>query len=218
MPDQQFCLAWANQSWTGIWHGAPGRTLVEQTYPGPESDRAHFGALLLALGDPRYLRVGGRPLLYIFRPEDLPDPAGFVQRWRGMASAAGSGGLYLVAEVSDLLGEGPRYHDYIRHGFDAGVYVRIPGERTPSALLAMRARRKLRGGPEVYRSARHLPPPPPTLPEALHPCIYPNWDNTPRSGRAGVVLRGSSPERFRGHLRERWRGRARPPRVSTSSS
>jgi len=38
-PDFPFCLCWANQSWTGIWHGAPRRTLIEQTYPGPEDHR-----------------------------------------------------------------------------------------------------------------------------------------------------------------------------------
>ena len=32
-PDFPFCLCWANQTWTGIWHGAPDRILIEQTYP-----------------------------------------------------------------------------------------------------------------------------------------------------------------------------------------
>src|ERR1700730_1489214 len=30
-PDFPFCLGWANQSWTGIWHGAADRVLIEQT-------------------------------------------------------------------------------------------------------------------------------------------------------------------------------------------
>ena len=34
-PDFPFCLGWANQTWTGIWHGAPQHVLIEQTYPGP---------------------------------------------------------------------------------------------------------------------------------------------------------------------------------------
>jgi lipopolysaccharide biosynthesis protein len=33
-PNYPFCLAWANQSWSGVWHGNPKRVLVEQTYPG----------------------------------------------------------------------------------------------------------------------------------------------------------------------------------------
>jgi hypothetical protein len=34
-----------------------------------------------------------------------------------------------------------------------------------------------------------------------HPCLIPNWDNTARSGRNGLVLRGSSPELFRRQIR-----------------
>ena len=31
--------------------------------------------------------------------------------------------------------------------------------------------------------------------------MYPNWDNTPRSGRRGLVITDSSPARFRRHVR-----------------
>src|SRR5579871_2769802 len=47
-PDFPFCIAWANQTWSGIWHGAPNRILIEQTYPGPDDDRRHFAHLLRA--------------------------------------------------------------------------------------------------------------------------------------------------------------------------
>lgn len=201
-PDFPFCLAWANQTWTGAWHGAVDKVLLEQRYPGEDDERAHFETLLPAFRDPRYLRIDDKPLFYVFRPEELPDPAGFVGRWQALARQAGLGGLYLAAEVSDLLGGGPRYLDYRRVGFDAGVYVRIPASRSAPALLGMRLRRKLRGGPEVYPHARHLPRPPSSLARPLHPCVYPNWDNTPRSARRGVVLTASSPQRFRQHLSE----------------
>lgn len=200
-PNHPFALAWANQTWTGIWHGAPGRILVEQTYPGKEDDQAHFQVLLRAFTDPRYLKVGGRPLFYVFRPEQLPDAAAWTARWQAMARAEGLPGLYLVAEVSDLLGAGPVFTDVRSEGFDAGAYVRIPAARDTRSMLGMRARRKLRGGPEVYRHARDLPKPPLELAdERLHPCVYPNWDNTPRSGRRGVVLSQSTPDVFRRHV------------------
>src|SRR5699024_10351921 len=31
--------------------------------------------------------------------------------------------------------------------------------------------------------------------------IYPGWDNSPRSGRGSVILHGSTPEKFRPHVR-----------------
>lgn len=199
-PDFGFALAWANQTWSGVWHGAPDRILLEQTYPGPDDDRAHFETLLPAFEDPRYVRVDGRPLFYVFRPEQLPDPAAFVDRWQGMAADAGLGGLYLVAELSDLLGAGPIFPDPFAAGFDAGVHVRIPVDTSRRNVVLMRAARKL-GLPEIYPYARRpVPRPRSTLRRPVYPCVYPNWDNTPRSGRRGLVAHGSSPERFRVHV------------------
>ena len=36
-PSFPFCLAWANQSWTGIWYGNPKSVLIEQKYPAPRT-------------------------------------------------------------------------------------------------------------------------------------------------------------------------------------
>jgi lipopolysaccharide biosynthesis protein len=201
-PDFPFCLAWANQTWSGIWHGAPDQVLIEQTYPGQDDDERHFRHVLPAFRDSRYLRVDGKPLFYVFRPELLPDAAAFVERWQSLASDAGLGGLYLVAEVSDLLGQGPVYSSAGRDGFDAGVYIRLPARPGAFATLKMRATRKLLRWPEHYRYASSpLAAPPSLVGETIHPCVYPNWDNTPRSGRRGLVLTHSSPESFRIHVR-----------------
>ena len=35
-----------------------------------------------------------------------------------------------------------------------------------------------------------------------YPCVLPNWDNTPRCGKRGLVLTGSTPELFQMHLRQ----------------
>ncbi|WP_202613629.1 glycoside hydrolase family 99-like domain-containing protein [Ornithinimicrobium cerasi] len=198
-PSFKFCLAWANQSWTGAWHGAHGRVLRAQRYLGREDEQAHFASVLPAFRDERYLRVDERPVFYVFRPEELPDAAGFVDHWQGLARAAGLPGLYLVAEVSDLVGAGPRYDNHEADGFDAGVYMRLPARTDGLARLRMRATRKvLGGGPEIYKyeESASLPPSGRYL-----PCVYPNWDNTPRSGRRGLVLTGSHPDRFEVGLR-----------------
>lgn len=200
-PAVKFCLGWANQTWTGIWHGAANRVLREQTYPGPEDDKAHFDTIVAAFRDERYLRIGGRPVFYVFRPEELPDAAAFVDRWQAMARAAGLDGLFLVAEASDLLGAGRRYTAHKEDGFDAAVYVRLPARRTRADVLRMRVRRKF-GGPEVYPYA--VDPDlwaPVREDETLLPSIYPNWDNTPRSGARGLVLAGASPSAFADNLR-----------------
>lgn len=203
-PNHSFCLAWANQTWAGTWHGADRRILIEQTYPGPEDDKAHFAHILPAFRDPRYFRVNGKPLFYIFCPQDLPDPKAFAQRWRDMAEKAGLGGIYLVAEMSDLTGSGPKAQTPDVYGFDAAVYVRLPAEITPFSRFKMRCGRRLLKWPEIYNYSDTLPPLPANLSSRndIFPCVYPNWDHSPRTGRRGVVVNGAHPEKFGRHMRE----------------
>jgi hypothetical protein len=112
-----------------------------------------------------------------------------------MARAAGLEGLYLVAEASDLLGAGTRYRDAAADGFDASVYMRLPAKVTPTTRFRMRAMRKLLRGPEVWPYSDAIIDDYPRG-EGVQPCVYPNWDNTPRAGRRGLVVRGATPDRF----------------------
>ncbi len=191
-PDFPFCVAWANQTWSGIWHGAPDRVLIEQTYPGPEDDLEHFSYLRQAFEDPRYVRIADRPLLFVYQPGGLPDPARFVERWQKMAHDAGLGGLYLVAS----LGESD-YASHVEDGFDAAVYFHLPfgrdwATRVRERMLATGLAR----GPKRYPYSEAPVTPPSSLGGRIFPSVYPNWDNTPRLGRRGFVAEGSTPERF----------------------
>lgn len=200
-PEFPFALAWANQTWSGIWHGAPDKILLEQTYPGPEDHRAHFAHILSALTDPRYVTVDGKPVFYVFRPEQLPNAREFVDLWQQLARAAGLPGLYLMAEAADLLGQGAKYTSGRADGFDATVYMRLPAETSRVSVLRMRAMRKV-GLPEIYPySSTPMPVPDDERMGTILPTVYPNWDNSPRSGAQGLVLHGSTPELFRAHVR-----------------
>lgn len=195
-PAFPFFLGWANDSWTGVWYGAPRRMLIEQTYPGDEDDRAHFAALVAAFRDQRYVRRDGRPVLLVFRPERLPEPARFVDRWQALARAAGLPGLYLVAHLFRR----PAYRSHAADGFDAGVYVDFPFSR--SILTRARefaASRQPVFGPCRFPYATTIARPA-DVTGVVHPCAIPNWDNTPRAGRGGTVALGSAPGLFRRQL------------------
>lgn len=203
-PDFPFCLCWANQTWTGIWHGAPDRVLIEQTYPEVEDHRKHFNTLLKAFMDRRYVTVDGKPLFLIYRPYDeIPEVQKVTDFWREMALKSGLKGLYLAGISWD------RNWVPQEHGFDACIKKRFfpprpwVSRRRPIKWL-IRWYQVKTCKPTIYSYKKILSE---LLEEKIpnvenYPCVFPNWDNTPRSGENGVVFHGSTPELFRFHFKK----------------
>jgi hypothetical protein len=217
-PDFPFCLAWANQSWSGIWHGNPKSVLIRQEYPGADDEAAHFAWALSAFRDPRYMRVNGKPIFVVYAPHDLPSTSGFVGHWRRLALEASLPGLYIVA-VSTAYDAGiDLYRNPILDPFDAVTpltpqdFLDGPGRRSRTDLRRRWRERdfgsKLKRWTEKYRRparfdyGRVVELALETLPDTPQflPCVLPNWDNTPRSGARGVVFENATPELFARYL------------------
>ncbi len=196
-PDFPFCIAWANASWTGIWYGAPGRTLVEQTYPGVDDHERHFHSILPTLSDPRYMRVDDKPLLLIFQPLEIPDVRKFCDLWRNLAARAGLPGIHLV-------GFGQERFSPANFGFDGSV-LHVPrlNPLSEGHYGTHRLWHRLLGLPAIYSYRRYVERGFPHVESHLdYPVAVSNWDNTPRAGRRGSVLHGSTPKLFARHLRD----------------
>jgi len=205
-PHFPFCVCWANQSWTGIWHGSPDRLLIEQTYPGIDDHRSHFEYLLPAFYDKRYVTVEGKPVFVIFKPFEIPELRKTMDLWKEMAIRAGLPGLYLIGTLSP--NEWSRW-DPKSMGFDASITPRLPprikrvSKRHPIKYLGNIMRKK-RGIPTIYDHSKILQDilPRENLNGRDYPCVIPNWDNTPRSGSNGLVLHNSCPELLRIQIRK----------------
>jgi len=195
-PDFPFCLCWANETWSGVWHGAENRVLIEQTYPGAEDDQRHFDSLLPAFNDRRYMKVDGKPIFVVYRPFKITDTKATIARWREMAARAGLSGIYFVGVCS---ADQPNPEDF---GFDASIYnanapLRAWGSwKNPVTLFKHAAYRRL-GVPTIHdyeKSIKYFLPD--ALPATRYPSVINSWDNTPRSGMRGLVLTGATPQLY----------------------
>lgn len=211
-PDFPFCLCWANENWSRTWDGEGRQMLMEQRY-SPEDDRAHFRELLRYLGDERYIRVHGKPLLIVYRALNLPDPAQTAQRWRDMAKAEGLGGLYLayveVTNSDKVWKRVPGFDAAVEFAPDWGVLPeplpmlgRHPVQRIAAKLgLGEGAL----GRDLVYSydalAANMLAKP--AVDYTRFPCVTPRWDNTARRRSGARIFKGSTPESY-----EAWLGQA----------
>ena len=100
-----------------------------------------------------------------------------------------------------------------RGRFDASVYIAAAGAAPTRDVAADAGRRRNAPRPRSTRYAGTRSRCPPARPRHVLPGVYPNWDNTPRSGSRGLVLtarrrRSSAPHVARGG------GRAAGPPVT----
>ena len=206
-PDFPFCLAWANETWTGKWHGAPDRVLIEQTYPGEEDYKAHFLDVLPAFLDERYLCVASKPIFVIYNLKPIEEINQFIRCWRGLAKEHKLPGIYFI-------GMGFPEFNYDNLDMDGIInnsfFSTLDKLKRLQMSLTQKITQKLRGK-IPYRIYSRFPRYPRIFDyeeyinagfenlqttKVQFPLIYSNWDNTPRSGHLGVVLHGSSPELF----------------------
>lgn len=197
-PDFPFCVCWANESWTRRWDGLDEEVLIQQRYDGVEPED-FLRDLLPALRDPRYLRVNGRPLLLVYRPEAIPDIARWTERWRRFAAAEGLGDLYLC-RVHAFSQDAP---DTI--GFDAAVEFPPLGGLLEKTLLDPAEVSALAGSGFAglmadYRRFAALAAAAPAPSFRRFRGVMPSWDNTPRRGNRALLFRGATPDDYEAWL------------------
>ena len=217
-PDFPFCLGWANHSWYAkTWNkDTKDKLLIEQTYPGMNDAKAHFDYLLKAFNDSRYLKIDGKPYLFIFDPKSLPDQ--YVSLFDKWSKENGFPGLYLVANISPF----DNKDEFIKRGYSAVVVNRV----SKSTLTSRDIRKKkisdiLRKNTvfnfcldlriKLLKSAK----PSPVIvdfndyysflitdqdrEDDVIPQIVPQWDHTPRSGVNGLAWVNTCPSLFYKH-------------------
>lgn len=200
-PDFPFCLAWANQSWRGNWHGlSNNKTLIEQTYPGEEDYRHHFYNMLTVFNDDRYITVDGRKLFLIFQPMDIPDNKKLIDCWQNLAQKEGLNGFYFVAMHMHA------DWDYVTNGYDAIVQALNPWDKyvlPVNQQLFTKIKNKLglaieaSTGPRQVSYSKFVEDYIQTTTHTKEfPLLFGDWDNTPRSGKDGWLFNDFSLELF----------------------
>jgi len=205
-PDFPFCLAWANETWSGIWHGAPERVLIEQTYPGIDDYINHFNSNLEAFLDKRYIKINDRCIFYIYCPFKIPNFKIFVDCWNDLAKKNGLNQLFFIARVNDKI----EASKALELGFDA-VQTNWLGEamsRTNSIKDYWNrfSRKVLKNSWNLdiwdYSKLSPYLISPLDKQKEYFPTILAGWDNSPRSNKRGRILTNFTPTNFDIHVKQ----------------
>jgi hypothetical protein len=194
----RFALCWANEPWTRRWDGLESEVLIPQQLTRGWEHR-YYADIRSALFDPRYITVGGKPLLMVYRLDLVPDLPGAVRAWRHLAKEDGLPRLHVLgvlpsrdfgsvdasalAELDGLVAFPP----------GSGVHLQSLMDHIPNGSAGL--------GGEVFAydsAARFVEP---SVPEGyrgpVHPTVFPGWDNTARRGVDAYLFHGANPLAFR---------------------
>lgn len=211
-PDFPFCLGWANHSWYAKnWNTkdtkGKDRLLIEQTYPGEDDIRMHYEYVLKAFKDPRYIKVDNKPFFMIFIAKDIPN--NFIPLWNKWAKEDGFDGIYFVGNVNAE----ESASDYTKKGFSAVIKDRMKAQRDADSIrkhislsrIGRKFRNRLFNYPYLIYSYKECIEVFTDLSddsqEDVIPNLIPRFDHSPRSGKYGYIIKGSTPQLFYKHAK-----------------
>lgn len=190
--EMPFCLCWANENWTRRWDGSEDEVIIAQDFE-PEYRSKIINDMMPFFNDSRYIRVGDRPLLLIYRPDIIPDLAETVSGWRAAAKEKGLD-LYIAACLTFGL------QDPMQYGFDGGVEFPPHGTNSPDITDAIEWTEPFEGKAYSYAEMVRNEIAKPEYRFPTFRCAMPGWDNTPRRGPKGHLFYGATPGQFEGWL------------------
>lgn len=189
------------------------KILIQQTHPPTkESWKKHYDYLIKAWTDPRAIKVDGKPVFVIYRPQYIDKIDEMLAYWRALALKDGLLGLYFIFQKPYEL-----YNNNCLNSFDAQFQfqpseavpspsqrqsvllkvVRSLSERYQIILRGLRAQfvKKLKfyDYDEVWQQIVEI-----SEDDRLttYPGAFVDWDNTSRYKKRAIIFKGATPRKF----------------------
>jgi len=194
--DLPFCLCWANENWTRSWDGGDSDIILAQQH-SPEDDINFIKDIVPALQDKRYIRVNGKPLLIVYRPGLLPDPAATAQRWRDYTIGIGLGDLHIVSAATF------GFEDFASIAYDG--LVQFPPHNIQATDITSTVdllNSNFSGYVYDFEEFRAQAIKGLSGKQHVFPCVMMNWDNEARKPGRGFTFVGGSPKNYKAWLKQ----------------
>lgn len=201
--DFNYCLCWANEQWARTWDGKDGQVLMPQVFGGKDDWENHFNYLYTYFQDERYIKINNMPMLYVYSASRIPQFDEMMEYWNKKALEKGFDGIYLVEFISTVNPNAvskysqavtefePMYTNRFGISFFKKIYRGTCKKLKITEYLdydkiwqSLLKRNRVYGDRSIIQG------------------LFTHWDNTPRKGRAGTILKGGTPEKFENYFRK----------------
>ncbi len=214
-----FCLCWANEPWTKAWVSKDDEILIDQEYGSYAEWENHFNYLLQYFKDSRYITNNGKPLLVIYRPNQIENLNQMLDYWQELSKRNGLTGIEFAYQQIDF--DLQKNSDTSRFSYNIefqpiyaledinnnvqkitrilkkiDCFLKYILKVNLSNVFIKQVRKY--DYDKVWQAVlNHTPNDYRCIPGA-----FIDWDNTPRRKEKGRVFIGGSPEKFKKYLVE----------------
>ncbi len=210
--DIKFFFAWDNISWKRTWSKIKGNDWSpiedkKENHKGPailinhdlgsESDwENHFNWLLPFFMDERYEKKDNKPIFLIYHYEENIDK--MIAYWNELAINNGFAGVYCIIRYDRLVAlpqDTPRfYYEPTYSGWNSFMARVFNKLRTKLNIQGLRCYDYDKVWNKIIKNAKN------DKSNVSYFGAFVNYDDTPRRGAKGRVIKNSSPEKFKRHL------------------
>ena len=198
-----YCFCWANHSWIKNWHNGNSEYIEKQNYCDEDDWISHIKYLINFFEDEKYLKIDGRPVLYIYNMSDIKCFDQMLKVWNNELKKIGLSNIYIIEyissknkkvsyEKSDAVVEfEPLYTTF----FDITYYNLL--KRFFCKKLNMidyqdydKIWKKIISRKRIYND-KHI-----------QKGCFSNWDNSARKGHNCMIIKNATPQKFYMYLKK----------------
>lgn len=95
--DINYCICWANETWSRNWYAQERTVLVEQRYGDESAWIKHFEYLNTFFRDKRYIKIDNKPVINIYHSQEITCFKEMLECWNRLAIQEGYAGVYIVS-------------------------------------------------------------------------------------------------------------------------
>lgn len=200
--NQKYCFCWANETWARTWDGKDKDILMKQEFGGVEDWEAHITYLIDFFKDERYIRIDERPVMFFYSCIRIANFNEMLDYWNKKLQRAGIKNIYVVEFVNTFNNGKHDINSDVLVEFEPHCACRYGVSNVVKAKRVLCKKfgltdflsydyvwKKILNNKETYGRKK------------LWRGAFVSFDNSPRKGKKGMILKGSSPEKFSKYMK-----------------
>ncbi|WP_448754071.1 glycosyltransferase WbsX family protein [Agathobacter sp.] len=207
--DISFMFIWDNSSWIRTWSNiknsnqwAPtmdnckedDNPMLAPVIYGDEKDwKKHFSYLLQFFKDPRYIKLGNKPLFTIFNPfNEIETLNKMIDYWNGLAIEEGFDGIIAISAANR---QNVGFEYTYRYEPFSSCSIRESIDRKVRKIISQTLKKPMfydydKLWRRILKNATN------TKKTKYFLGAFVNFDDTPRRGKKARIIKGGTPEKF----------------------